>query len=314
MYQFRSQILSLCDYRDIPLEGLIEPFQADTEEIQAEIERLRKRNAPMQAAAQVAEGDFVTLSCVSQTAKFNKPSVSLNVGKYIFSRELEAAILDLACGEEKTVEIDGSPVTVCIQKIQRRVLPELSDELVESWNLDGILNLQALWESLEAQQKNTWLGQMQEGLALYLSSEVCKRSSFRLDEAEVEAVKQDSYQFATQLIRNGGFDPDTVTDEELAQNCGRTKAEHFAFIQELGIEEMQSALIGCKMMEADGVSFTREAYETALAEQMEYFGYSKAQAEEKFPPFRFAKQFASNYKYNQIEAYAQNYMEMENVQ
>ena len=86
--------------------------------------------APLPDGTPAEVGDTAVLKTESALAKFNKPSVTVTLGRGLYNKELEAALIGKKVGETVSVTVNGEPVTACVLGLKRKQVPEPSDEMV----------------------------------------------------------------------------------------------------------------------------------------------------------------------------------------
>ena len=268
----RSKAVSVFDYRNIDLGEYAAPFVMNEETLQQKLEKLRTRHGRLQNADSVMQDDFVTLNTESDIPKYQKTGLQLRVGKGLFSPELEQAILGMRTGGEETVSLPEGEVRVKICAVQRRVLPELTDETVSAWGIDGVSTAEELIRHLTAEAKAQYAEDMAESLTAWLSDEIADRSTFLLDPDEVRAEEEEGRQWADELLRNAGLDPEAADDDAVMAVSGKTKQEHYDFVRSVYVGGLKSACLGTEMMAADGVEITGADYQKALTVCAESMG------------------------------------------
>ena len=86
--------------------------------------------APLPDGTLAEVGDTAVLKTESALAKFNKPSVTVTLGRGLYNKELEAALIGKKVGETVNITVNGEPVTACVLGLKRKQVPEPSDEMV----------------------------------------------------------------------------------------------------------------------------------------------------------------------------------------
>ncbi len=76
------------------------------------------------------EGDTLTISTVSELPKFNKPRVTVSIGRGLYDKTLEEALIGKTVGESCEVLIKELPVKATVLEIKCKVVPEPTDEMV----------------------------------------------------------------------------------------------------------------------------------------------------------------------------------------
>lgn len=84
-----------------------------------------------QPAGTCAErGDTLTLKTVSSLPKFNKPKVTVSIGRGLYDKGLEAAMVGKKVGDTCTVTEKEQNVEVTVLEIKRKMVPAPTDEMV----------------------------------------------------------------------------------------------------------------------------------------------------------------------------------------
>jgi len=158
----------LADYKGLEIEK--ESIVASDEEIDAEIERLRKERAPLRSVEDrpAAEGDIAIVDFDGfhegvQMKEVHGVDVNVDIGTGRYGEEFEKGLVGMKKDEEKTTDIEftaDSPNPVLAGKniefriklkdIRERVLPEIDDEFAK--DVDGEFeNLKDLREHIAGQ-------------------------------------------------------------------------------------------------------------------------------------------------------------------
>ncbi len=77
-------------------------------------------------------GDTLTLRTVSELPKFNKERVTVSIGRGLYDKGLETALVGKKAGEICEVIVKEKPVTATVLEIKRKTAPEPTDEMVEA--------------------------------------------------------------------------------------------------------------------------------------------------------------------------------------
>lgn len=91
--------------------------------------------------AEIQAGNVVLLHTESTLPKFNKACVTVTVGAGLYDKGLEQAIIGLKVGDCKVVTVKEMSVSVEVLQIKSRMVPELTDELVEKQGIEDIHTL-----------------------------------------------------------------------------------------------------------------------------------------------------------------------------
>ena len=88
--------------------------------------------APLPEGTAAEEGDTAVLKTESELPKFNKPSVTVTLGRGLYNRGLEVALIGLKVGEEASVIISDKPVKATVFALKRKQVPEPTNEMVRA--------------------------------------------------------------------------------------------------------------------------------------------------------------------------------------
>lgn len=165
---------------------------------------------------------------------------------------------------------------------------------------------------LTAEAKAQYAEDMAESLTAWLSDEIADRSTFLLDPDEVRAEEEEGRQWADELLRNAGLDPEAADDDAVMAVSGKTKQEHYDFVRSVYVGGLKSACLGTEMMAADGVEITGADYQKALTVCAESMGVSPEEAAQKVLPYeKYLRQAAADYQFTKLENYVKNYLTQE---
>ena len=305
----RSKAVKICDFRTIDPGAYAPPFEMSDEELNESIEKLLKRHSAMTDADSVKADDIVTIDVSSELPKFNKKALSLRVGRGLYSPELEERLIGMRPGEETALVIDGAEVKAALLFAKRRVLPALTDETVSSLGIEGVDTVEALKAHLIGEARREYVEDMAEAVAVEVSNEANAQSEFKLDEDELNEVIAEGRAMANDMLASAGLDPESASDDEVLAVMGRTKQEHYDFIDEISAGSLKSTAIGAAMMERDDEEILLGEYEEAVRLCAEGMGISLEEAEKIVTYPRFLRQRAANYSFDAILEYVENYLE-----
>lgn len=85
---------------------------------------------PKGEAARV--GDTVTLEVISALPKFNKPRVTVSIGRGLYHKGLEESVAGHSEGDSFSVTIRDTLVAVRVLAVRRKAVPEPTDEMVRA--------------------------------------------------------------------------------------------------------------------------------------------------------------------------------------
>lgn len=308
MYDLKSKVIDIYDFKNIDLHEIVEPFQLEEADIDDEIERLRKKNAVSAEAETVEAGDIVEISCKSESSRFNKDKVSLKVGLGLFSKQIESQLRGMKTGETASVSEKSGTVEVKILKVTRTVLPELTDKNVSKWGLEKVKNVAGLRSYIISSLKQQYIADVAESYAIYIQNLANEKSVFELDSEELEDQKKAGEKMALEMIKSQGFDPDTITEDEAQEILGKTKAEHIEFLKDSFVSSFKSGLVGLALMEQKGLVLTADDHNKSLQEYMLATGADMDEAKKVITFDKFIIGQGADKYLDEVEGHVKEYL------
>lgn len=298
----RTKVLSAWDYRQGDLTEFCVPFEADREQLAESLLFLRKKYARHVPADRVEAGDIVRLRCRSEKPKFQKDSITVNVGKGLYSRELEARLPGLAVGGEGTLTIQGAQVSFQVLEIQRTVLPELTDEFVDR-TFPDLHSYRDLEDWYVNGQFEDHLQQQAAQAAEALKAQALEKSAIQADGEERARAWAEGDRIAREHWRLNGLPLEEMTDEQAREILGCPTAKDYAdWFAGLTAGEVSFAALGWELLAAEGREPTEESYREALRRMTEEGTSPEDLKDYTFPAY--ARQICAEHYQDTLKAYA----------
>ena len=136
--KLKSKAVSIYDYHQVDISRFITGFSVDEAQYRKDLDRILRRFGRRESVSQVGSGDAIIVNSRSTLPRFCWDGMTVMVGKGILNREFEAQLIGMTVGERKTVFVDGGEASVEIVSVTRTVLPELTDEIVASFQMEGM--------------------------------------------------------------------------------------------------------------------------------------------------------------------------------
>lgn len=117
------------------------PTEAELKELARKAivrEQLVLAPLPEGEAAQV--GDTAVLKTASALPKFNKERVTVTLGRGLYNRDLENALIGRRAGESVSLTVQDNEVSAAILELKRKQAPEPTDEMVEALQAKDMQN------------------------------------------------------------------------------------------------------------------------------------------------------------------------------
>ncbi|MBR1780675.1 MAG: hypothetical protein IJ751_04640 [Oscillospiraceae bacterium] len=288
--RLKSRAVEVYDFRRVDISRFITGFAVDEAQLKKDLERVLRRYGRQEDAAQVCEGDTVTLNCRSDVGRYNKTGVPVPVGKGLFSPALEEQMVGMARGEERTLTVDGTAVTVEIVRIRRAVLPELTDENVASFGMEGVTTADDLRRHCIARQVEGFLleDENPDMAAAFVWQELAKNSQVERDPGECARVE----------VR-----ADAKLREMTAGNSAAAGLD-LETMRRIFVTELDLAAVGAELMERDGATLTTDDYAAYLDKLTEaYPGRTRAELMEEHSVEAFVIERCAEYTAQAIDGY-----------
>lgn len=127
----KSKLLKMYDYKQtkLPEEAYIEAESIREEEKKEMSHMLAKYKKTIRPDV-IEKGDIAIIDIEGGLPKYNRKKLGINVGRNLYSGEIEEALVGKSVGTEFDAEADGVKVRICVKDVTRRVLPELTEEIV----------------------------------------------------------------------------------------------------------------------------------------------------------------------------------------
>lgn len=299
----RTKVITAWDHTQADLSEFCEVFVVDRDRMSEDMLFLQKKYAYLVPVEMVEVGDIVTLRCRSSKPKFQKDSVTINVGKNLYSRELEEKIVGMTVGTEKEVTVGETPVTVCILKAERNTLPELTDEFL-SKNLKEIRNM----EELVAWYANAYfedhLKQYAAEAANFLQEQALIHSNIVVNEEERQMARTGAEKTLHDMWEMNGLPLDQMTDDQAQEMLGYPNAQAYIdWFADLCEKDVPYAALGYALLAADGKAPTEESYREALRRMIEDEGTPAEQLTD-YTYYAYSRQVCAEHYRNVLETHA----------
>lgn len=286
--KLKTRAVECYDFRRVDISQFITGFTVDEAQLQKDIDRVLRRYGRKEDAAVVSDGDTVTLNCTSQMERYNKAGAIVPVGKGLFNRELEGQLVGMEKGEKKTLTAGGVAVTVEILRISHTVVPELKDENVASFGMEGIATADDLRRWCIARQVDGFLleDENPDMASAFVWQEAAKHSRIERDEGECARV----------LAR---------ADAKLAEPVGDSGMEiDPEMMRSIYLSELDLAAVGYELMARDGKKLTTDDYTAYIDKLTEaYPDRTRTQIEADHTTEAYAIEHYADYLAQTIDRY-----------
>lgn len=305
--ELKTKALEIRDYHTIDISKFIYGFTVDEAQYQKDLARVLKRYGRKEEARTVSEGDTVTLCCRSENPRFQKDNVTVPVGKGLFSKALEAKMIGLPVGETRTFDLDGTAVTLTVTNAIHTVLPELTDETVASFGMEGVSNLAELRRYCIAKQVDAFLLEAEnpDQASACVWQELAKSCRILRDPAEEAGVRERAEKRLQDMpVSFASDDAEESVEDEGAETGGAFDREQ---MMQIFLSELDLAAVGAELMARDGKELTVEDYEAYIAKLCEaYPDRSEAEIRAEHDRESYAIEHYADYLAKVLDGYVAN--------
>ena len=310
--KLKSRALKVYDYRNTDITGYIPEFTPDEKQLEKDLDRILRAHGERVAAETAEEGDMIVLDLESENERFNKKGVMVPLGKGIYNKELEAQIMGNKVGEEFIAVVDGKEVKGVVTRSTRTILPELTDENVAKFGMEGIStvkDLKALCvdkqianlldESEAADQASAavWKA-LSDNSEIELDPEELKRAD---EAAEIKRAELESQKpvFETEEEKET-----FLREYEEEYGIPYEDVDFGTFVYDMYRMELNLAVLGYEQAVKEGRALTEDDYQQYVGRIQEaYPDMSKEQIEADHTREDFLKQEYNNLICDELDEY-----------
>lgn len=234
----RSTITHMFDFTQAHIPDKYRQWRIADEEISRALETLAHDRARLEDVSEVRMFDAVQCRGVSDQPRWNRQNLLFYPGRGLCEAVFEEACLGKEVGETYTVTTGDGDVTLTVERIVRRIIPNVDDTLVQT---EGIADVDTVadyfrWykERNEPERYENAVG----NTAFALLEEIAKKSVFSLDQEEKDAWCREEGKRIYDIHVASGMDPtipedgtDFLTEEEaLAKICAQQEPRFNSYV------------------------------------------------------------------------------------
>lgn len=277
----KSRVLRVMDYRNVDMKPLLKPFVPDEAALEKELMRLANPYIRWEEGTTVSAGDQVICCLESDCPRFRREKVRFVAGSGIFHWELEALSIGMSVGEIKTAELPEGKVSLCVTAVKNRLVPRISDEMVEKLGLEGVRTVDDYSVYLLKQQKDAAFQEILYVSQKELMKEVLSGSEFVLHREDWSAAVKGELDRCRVLCRQEGMVLEEMTPEQFADRIPvKSYHELVAMIQDNSWDSLCEHLLGRYYGERDGFCPNEADYEAFIADYTKSWNITEEKARE----------------------------------
>lgn len=165
-------------------------------------------------------GDTLTLKTVSELPKFNKEKVSVSIGRGLYDKGLEEALVGKQVGDSVSVLVKERNVTATVLEMKRKAAPMPTDEMVQALQAKNhqnkLITTVAEYEAFIAEDKV--LSVLAE-INYYTMTPLLEDYPIaEFDESDIAVLgKLERDMFRDLFLKESGIDVETATPEQMQE-------------------------------------------------------------------------------------------------
>lgn len=165
---------------------------------------------PLEQGEAAAAGNRASISIISSMPKYNRAKVTLTIGKGLYDKAVEAALIGLKVGEQGQAVVKEETVVFTVLTLEKIIFPDPTDDMVAGMCIDGITTVWQYKDHLFASMQQEAIKNMGDQLIEQLLSD----AQFDMDEGDIDTAVRMQYSLLRDRFLPQGLDLDTVPDEE----------------------------------------------------------------------------------------------------
>ncbi len=310
--KLKSKATKVYDYRNTDITGFIPEFTPDEEQLKKDLERILKAHGEKEAADTAEDGDMIMLDMESELPRYNKKNVLVPLGKGLFNKGLESQLMGARVGEPFDLTVDGNHVTGIVTKSTRTILPELTDENVAAFGMEGIKTVNDLKAFCVDKQITNMLDECEDAdqASAQVWKDLSENSEFELDEEE---LKRADVQAEAKAAEIESQKPVFDTEEERETLLREYEEEYgvayedmdvYEFIYDMYHMELKLGAMGFEQAMKEGRALTEDDYQEYISRMAEaYPDKSRSEIEADHTREQYIKQEYNNIICDELDDY-----------
>lgn len=296
---FQSKAIEVFDFKKVNIPDQLDEVER---EVNQTLEKLTNKHAKfVDVEDQVKAGDIVTLDLESTSEKYNRRNLPIVVGAGLFNKVFEEQLLNQHPNKTSIIKLNGDDIKVIVTKIKRKIMPELTDELVKQENIDSVFTV----EDYRKYAYDGIVAEKVQGLVNITINKVIDRSEFTIVEEDINRLFAGDLSKIEVLLKEEGRVLEEMTEAEIAERIGTPSLEKFeeVYKNERYPKLLKQALIGLSFAQKNNVNFDEATYEKWLGNNEYFNSYSSSDAKQLKPFFNYLADAYSDYAYKKIAVY-----------
>lgn len=303
----KSKVINCYDYRQLTVSKEQGKWRYPDSVIRNELEALAKDHSGEETVEEVEKGDSVRCICTQSSFALREgQSILLFPGRRLPGAEkAEEVVVGKKCGEEFSSSIKDEKVTFRIEKILRKHVMTISDELVGLLEIPGVQTVENYYHWYHEQHDREEKEKTCIRISQYWLEAIAKKSDIQIDEEEKSAWCMNRAKLKYNALVIAGIDPKkqrdgSVVDEKEALDIYASEEEMY-FVP---------YIIYCYFCEKDNYILTEEGMKEEVAVMAEKQGVKMEELMKQadFESFRMVRY--QEHTFHKLMKEAEKYLEV----
>lgn len=256
--KLKGKAADIYDYRKVDISGFIKGFTLDESKYRKDLERILRKFGRKERTNRVSDGDTVILNSKSEISRFSREGMTVIVGKGLLSEEFESQLIGMTVGTKKDISVNGEKAEVEVVSATHTLLPELTDENVAAFGMNGVTTVSGLRRYCIGKQVEAFLleDEAPDMASAYVWREMTAKSKIIRDPGEETRARARADKKIHCLSEEG----ESVETDDLEK-----------MIYNIFLTELDTAIIGCSMMERENALLTGDDYDRYINRMAEAY-------------------------------------------
>ena len=172
----------------------------------------------------IANGCRVTLRTTSVLPKYNRDKTIVTVGNHLYDAGIETMLIGMTAGQSAKTLVKGEDVSFHVVKVERKVFPPLSDEMVQAQQLEGISTLTQYRNHMQTKLQRAYAEQLCEAM---LEKLIDSSAMDELDSQDVRQVIDREFEPLRERFSHGEDDLDAMSPEKWTETFYNPKMKAY---------------------------------------------------------------------------------------
>lgn len=286
---FKSKVENVYNYKDVNVSNELLDIKVSKKEIIDSLNSLAKKYAvTVEPDDVVRKGDKINLVLKSDLEKYNKKNVPIVVGMGLFNKDIEDKLIGMKKEELQNICVDGNTVTVKVLNISRKVVPDVTDDMVNKLGIQDVNTVDDYKSYCYNEKVKKEKEKRFDTIYPMVRDETVKKSEFSLVNEDIQKLIEVELDRCRTLAKKEGLIFEEMTREQFMIRVPAGNVEEFKiFLRKDFNEELKWMLIGMKLAETEKVEFNEATYNESMAKSASKDGTDVETEKKEYPYLKY---------------------------